>query len=115
MDIQLKKGALELCVLSTIERKDLYGYELVELISQHVDISEGTVYPLLRRMLDDGHCESYLKESDQGPPRKYYRITKKGKKFLQVKIFEWRSFVDSVESLLKEGKSHESKRVFKHA
>ena len=80
MNPQFKKGVLELCVLATVRDKDRYGYELVENISQHIEISEGTIYPLLRRLTKDGYFETYLKESAEGPPRKYYSLSAKEKR-----------------------------------
>ena len=102
MSTQLKKGTLELCVLGALSRGDRYGYELVEIISRHIDISEGTIYPLLRRCLNDGLFDSYLKESDQGPPRKYYRLTERGKNIYIEQRQEWESFSASMNKLLEE-------------
>ncbi len=68
MNIQFKKGVLELCVLSILKQKNCYGYELVNDISQNITISEGTIYPLLRRMKSEGYVETYLQESQEGPP-----------------------------------------------
>ncbi len=102
MSTQLKKGTLELCVLGALSRTDRYGYELVEIISRHIDISEGTIYPLLRRCLNDGLFDSYLKESDQGPPRKYYRLTDRGKTVYLAQRAEWESFSASMNKLLEE-------------
>ena len=70
MDIQFKKGVLELCVLSLLEEKDRYGYELASILSDKVNISSGTVYPVLRRLKTDGLVDTYLEESSGGPPRK---------------------------------------------
>lgn len=106
MRTQLKKGSLELCVLAVLSRADRYGYELVEVISRHIDITEGTVYPLMRRCLNDGWFETYLKESDQGPPRKYYRITPKGQEVYQDMRGEWEGFAQAMNNLLSEVDSH---------
>src|SRR5580698_5790635 len=76
---QFKKGILELCILSIVKNRDYYGYELVEEISKRIDVAEGTVYPILRRLTLDGYFETYLRESNEGPPRKYYRITPLGR------------------------------------
>ena len=84
MNIQFKKGVLELCVLSVLVRKDCYGYELVQEISRNIDISEGTIYPLLRRLKGDGYVTAYLEESSEGPPRKYYQLTELGKSTLET-------------------------------
>jgi len=75
---QLKKGALNLCVLALLARRDMYGYELVSAISRDIEISEGTIYPLLKRIREEKYVTAYLLESQEGPPRKYYSITPTG-------------------------------------
>ena len=101
MDTQFKKGALDLCVLSVLEKKDCYGYELVQKISREITITEGTIYPILKRLKNEGYLSTYLKESSEGPSRKYYTLTKKGKqKAMQLKN-EWLSFTRKVERVLK--------------
>ena len=100
MNAQFKKGALELCVLAVLSEGDCYGYDLVTQISEHVSITEGTIYPLLRRLKDDGQVETYLQESTSGPPRKYYRITEHGRQVLSDMTQEWNSFVQGVYSIL---------------
>jgi Predicted transcriptional regulators len=82
MNTQFKKGVLELCVLVLLDKQDRYGYELVQKISERIDISEGSVYPLLRRLKKEGYFITYLKESSEGPPRKYYKLTDTGRTFL---------------------------------
>ncbi|TJX14297.1 PadR family transcriptional regulator [Tissierella creatinini] len=101
MNIQFKKGVLELCVLSLLDRKDFYGYELVEKISKFVNISEGTIYPLLRRFRSEGYVTTYLEESQEGPPRKYYSITNQGKEAYEKLKLEWESFIDGVNNILR--------------
>ncbi len=103
MNIQFKKGVLELCVLSLLDRKDFYGYELVEHISKFIDISEGTIYPLLRKFRNEGYVTNYLQESQEGPPRKYYKLTDRGKEVYQDLDVEWESFIDSVNNILRGG------------
>lgn len=100
MIVQFKKGILELLVLSEVVKKDMYGYELVEEISKHIDISEGTIYPLLRRISKEGYVETYLKESSSGPPRKYYTITELGKDAYFEKLNEWNHFYKDVNKVL---------------
>ncbi|MDO5017783.1 MAG: PadR family transcriptional regulator [Lagierella massiliensis] len=100
MNIQFKKGVLELLVLALLNDKDCYGYELVEEISNYVDISEGTIYPLLRRFSKGGLVNTYLRESESGPPRKYYTLTEEGKLNFKVQIEEWEKFIAGVEKLL---------------
>src|SRR6476661_5137921 len=101
MNAQFKKGVLELCVLTMIGRKDYYGYELVEEISQAFEVAEGTLYPILRRLTEEKYFETYLKESSEGPPRKYYRITKAGKDFQKDQFKQWTEFNQQIEKLLK--------------
>jgi len=101
MNVQFKKGVLELCVLSLIARKDCYGYELVELISRNIEIAEGTIYPLLRRLTKEGFCTTYLAESTEGPPRKYYRLTPAGREVQRQLLREWELFVRGVQNVVK--------------
>lgn len=103
MNAQFKKGVLELCVLALLDRKDCYGFELVNQISESISMSEGTVYPLLKRLRDDSLLSTYLQESTEGPPRKYYRITDSGRtRFGQMRV-EWREFCHNVDHII-EGK-----------
>ena len=101
MNIQFKKGVLELCVLSLLHKRDFYGYELVDHISQYINISEGTIYPLLRRFRAEGYVDTYLKESTEGPPRKYYTLTSIGEETYEELEIEWESFIDGVNSILR--------------
>lgn len=101
MNIQFKKGVLEMCVLSILAKKDCYGYELVSEISKNISISEGTIYPLLKRLKDEGYFTTYLQESQEGPPRKYYKITPEGYQMNGELIEEWFNFVEGVNRLIK--------------
>lgn len=101
MNIQFKKGVFELCVLSLLNRKDYYGYELVEHISNFISISEGTIYPLLRRFTKEGYVTSYLQESQEGPPRKYYKLTDHGREVYADLEVEWETFNDGVNNILR--------------
>lgn len=102
MNVQLKKGVLELCVLSLVTKKDYYGYELVNEISKNIQISDGTIYPILRRLTQDGYFVTYLQESQEGPPRKYYKITEIGMKTKEVLENEWFVFINSVNNIIGE-------------
>lgn len=102
MNAQFKKGVLELCVLVLLEKQDLYGYEVIKRITEKIDISEGSIYPILRRLLKQELCTSYLQESSEGPSRKYYRLTNNGKKHLKDLKKEYNTFKHGVESLMKE-------------
>lgn len=109
MNPQLKKGVLELCVLVILEKQDYYGYELIEKISKHITISEGSIYPLLHKLTTEGFCTSYQQESPEGPSRKYYHLTESGMSYLQQKLAEWKDFTQSVEMIIELGdeKEHE--------
>ena len=100
MNVPFKKGVLNLCVLALVEQRDMYGYELVQAISNHIEISEGSVYPLLRRLTTEGYFTTYLKESAEGPPRKYYQITALGRKSLKELQDEWKNFSKGVDRIV---------------
>jgi len=103
MNVQFKKGVLEICVLALLDRQDRYGYELVQKISTEIAISEGSVYPLLRRLTKEGYFTTYLQESSEGPSRKYYKLTNRGREYLHELIDEWKEFTSGVNKLIKEG------------
>lgn len=97
---QLRKGVLELCVLTLLSRGDAYGYEIASKLMAEVGMGEGTIYPLMRRMQEDGLVSTYLVEASGGPPRKYYRLTDGGRKTLTAQRGEWKSFQAAVEKML---------------
>ncbi|MDY6071306.1 MAG: PadR family transcriptional regulator [Bacilli bacterium] len=107
MDTQFKKGVLELLVLLFASKKDRYGYELVEEISKVVNVNEGTIYPILKRLTNEGYFETYLKESTGGPSRKYYKLTVLGIKRKDILLDEWKKFEKSVNSFVKESECNE--------
>lgn len=100
MNTQFKKGVLELCVLSLLKQGDKYGYELADTVGKKIDISEGTIYPLLKRLRAEGYFEVYLKESTSGPARKYYKLTQKGKDMQAHLEAEWQEFTESVSTFI---------------
>ncbi len=104
MNTQYKKGVLELCVLSMLKRQDWYGYEISEYLSKRIDIADGTVYPILRKLKSDGLVTTYLSEESGGPPRKYYSLTELGKSTYDADRTDYLKFAKTVESLLKENK-----------
>lgn len=105
MNVQFKKGVLELCVLVLTSKQDRYGYELVHTISDKFAIAEGTVYPLLRRLTKDGYFITYLKESSEGPPRKYYQLTDTGTAYMKRLVADWTEFSSGVNQIIEEGMS----------
>ena len=102
MNTQFKKGVLELIVLLCINKKDIYGYELVLEVSKIVDVNDGTIYPILKRLTNEKYLDTYLVESKEGPPRKYYKLTILGKEYMENQQKEWNSFADGVNKFIKE-------------
>lgn len=100
IEIQLKKGVLELCVLALLAGRDNYAYEIAARLSDAIGMGEGTIYPLMRRLQTDGLVETYLVESPSGPPRKYYRLTPAGTASLGSQKAAWTSFNTAVQEIL---------------
>lgn len=100
IEIQLKKGALELCVLALLHKQDSYAYEIASRLADAIGMGEGTIYPLMRRLQSDRLVETYLVESSEGPPRKYYRLSDAGKKSFENQQMAWKSFSGAVETIL---------------
>ena len=107
MNTQFKKGVLELIVLLSINKKDMYGYELILEVSKIVDVNDGTIYPLLKRLTNEKYAETYLVESKEGPSRKYYRITDLGRKRMNNQKNIWLEFQNSVDKFIKENSDNE--------
>ena len=100
IEIQLKKGVLGLCVLALLNRADSYAYEIASRLSAAIDMGEGTIYPLMRRMQAEGQVETYLVESSAGPSRKYYRLTEAGRTALAAQRAEWSAFTQAVDAIV---------------
>ena len=100
MDIQLKKGILDLLVLNILSTEDAYGYDIYQSIKRELNISESTIYPILRKMVKEGYLDTYLEASPDGPPRKYFKLTKTGKTRYNSLCSSWIDFKDSIERLL---------------
>ena len=99
MNAQFKKGVLELIVLESVRVRDRYGYELVEEVSKVVDVNEGT---LLKRLTNERYFETYLRESTEGPPRKYYHLTAAGVLYRDSLEAEWNQLTERVGQFLEE-------------
>ena len=102
MNAQFKKGVLELIVLESVRQRDMYGYELVEGVSKVVNVNEGTIYPLLKRLTNEHYFETYLRESTEGPPRKYYHVTAAGVLYRDSLEKEWTELSDRVWKFLRQ-------------
>jgi len=103
---QLRKGLLELAILNSLGAGPLYGYQIVRRLAD-VDslvITEGTVYPILSRLRNENYLETYLEESPQGPPRKYYRLTARGREELRRMNDHWETLHDAIGGLRKDTK-----------
>lgn len=102
MNVQYKKGVVELCVLSMLHKRDCYGYEISDALSRHIDISDGTVYPILRKLKAEGLLSTYLQEESGGPPRKYYKLTELGRETYLNDRGEYLKFARAVKTLLED-------------
>jgi len=96
MDIQLKKGMLDICVLAELYRQDSYGYQIIKDISHIIEISESTLYPILKRLEQRGYLTTYSREYE-GRLRKYYRITDLGKQKIIEFCEEWSAITDIID------------------
>ena len=108
MDVQLKRGLLEVCVLAAIKKEDTYGYRIIKDISPHVSISESTLYPILKRLEAAGMIRVYTVEHNSRL-RKYYSITDAGKQRITEFLGEWRDVMRAYE-FIKEGADDDKKR-----
>lgn len=100
---QILKGTLEACILQLIKHKDMYGYEITEQLSNYgLDmVAQGTIYPLLMKLEKEELVTSYLKESNFGPPRKYYSITKRGEEYIYLFKDVWSDISTTITKILK--------------
>lgn len=101
---ELLKGSTGIMVLGLLAEEDMYGYSIIRKIETRskslFHVSEGSLYPILHSMENDGLLESYRKISEIGKERKYYRITAKGRFQLCMRMEEWKLFTDSVSNVL---------------
>ncbi|MDP2326304.1 MAG: PadR family transcriptional regulator [Gammaproteobacteria bacterium] len=98
--VQWKKGVLDLCVLAMLSRGDSYGYEIASRLAEDIGMGEGTIYPLMRRMQNDGLVKTYLVETPNGPPRKYYKLTAAGRARFAAQRAEWEVFASAVQRIV---------------
>jgi PadR family transcriptional regulator PadR len=101
---ELRRGVVEHCVLAVIRQKESYAYEIVRALSNAGGLvtSEGTIYPLLSRLRRDGLVETTWRESESGPPRRYYRLTSEGQQALDAFVRDWTRFREAVDAVLAE-------------
>lgn len=91
-----------------LKKRDCYGYEISEFLSGHIDISDGTVYPILRKLKADGMLTTYLQEESGGPPRKYYKLTELGLETYEADRAEYLDFAKSIRKLLEDEENDEA-------
>lgn len=97
---QMRKGVLELCILSVLSRGDAYANDLINKLKEsEMIVVEGTLYPLLTRQKNAGLLSYRWEESPQGPPRKYYTITELGRTYLEDLLKSWDELVETVGSI----------------
>ena len=101
MDIQLKRGILEVCVLAAIKNEESYGYKIIKDMKPWVEMTESTLYTILKR-LELSKMLTVRSSEHGGRLRKYYRITPSGKLKLALQIEEWKSFAQAVNDVLSE-------------
>ena len=101
---ELSRGVVEHCVLALVRDDEAYGFDIVRALGERgLVTSEGTIYPLLARLRREGLVATVWRESDVGPPRRYYRITEDGRAALGTFIADWRALSVAVDGLLSDG------------
>ncbi len=107
---ELRRGVAEYCVLAVLRDAESYAFDIVRVLAQAGGLvtSEGTIYPLLARLRRDNLVTTSWRESDAGPPRRYYQITREGLAALVAFVADWTSFRDSVDAVLKGFKKGEA-------
>ena len=103
----IRKGSVKLSLLSLINEREMYGYEIIRELKKRTNgvliLKEGNTYQALHKFESENLLESFWKEVEQGvPPRKYYRITEKGRKHLNALLDEWKKFTSGLNKLLKQ-------------
>ena len=101
--VQLRKGALEYCLMLVLRRGESYGYEIIQALSEVKDLTvgESTVYPILARLKAEGFLKARLGRSGSGPMRRYFSLTEKGRLRLAMMDAYWPMLSDSIETLKK--------------
>ena len=104
---QMKKGILEYCILAIIKRGEVYASDILEELKQaQLIVVEGTLYPLLTRLKNEGLLSYQWIESKSGPPRKYFQLTPEGNTFLNELEITWNELTDSVNQIIQKNQNH---------
>ena len=104
MGFKIESALLEACVLSVLSEGDTYGYVLTQSMKQVLDISESTLYPVLRRLQKNEYLRTY-DQPYQGRNRRYYSVTDKGKEQFEIYKKEWKEYKEQIDSLLSGGET----------
>ena len=101
INAQMRKGVLELCILSVIARSESYASTIISTLKDaELLVVEGTIYPLLTRLKNDGLLSYRWEESTSGPPRKYYSLTDSGKETLTILSNNWNNLSNSINNII---------------
>lgn len=107
MERELRRGTLEMLLLTLLSEREMYGYEIVTALHERsggrLEVTDGTLYPVLYRLERGGHVEAHWQTPERGVPRKYYRVTTTGAAELGRLVQEWQAFVEAVAGLLETG------------
>ncbi len=103
MNVQIKKGIVEVCVLASLAKEPSYGYKIISDISELIEISESTLYPILRRLEAQDMLRTYTRDFN-GRTRKYYEITRLGRQKIRDFIEEWKNMELVYDFILRKGK-----------
>lgn len=106
MDVQLKRGVLEVCVLSAIRDEESYGYSIIKDVQPYMEISESTLYPILRR-LEEGGALTVRSAEHNGRLRKYYRITDRGRQRIEKFVDDWKEIIKVYRYITRESEADE--------
>jgi len=100
---EIKRGSIQLCVLSLLEEEPMYGYQLISALrersSGYFDLKEGTIYPILYKLEKQSYVESQWLQKDKRPPRNYYELTAAGKEYLEANFAEWTTMVEATQAV----------------
>ena len=101
---ELLKGSTSMLVLGVLDGEEMYGYQIIKELERRSEtvfsLKEGTLYPILHTLEQDGLLEAYWEETDSARKRRFYKITRKGKKELQRQKEEWKAYADAVGRVL---------------
>lgn len=105
MDKKLMTISITMLILKLLEEDEMYGYQMIKELEKRsekvFELKEGTLYPVLHSLEDKSAVESYEKQTEAGRTRKYYRLTKQGKKLLEEKTREWELYQKAVSGILR--------------